>query len=109
MVFIVTAIESLSAVLWNLITVSLRQSVIPSHLIGRVNSVYRFFGWGTIPLGMIFGGVIVSLLQNFIIREYALRAPYLISAIIGAVIFILAAPFLTTSRIDAVKGEATEK
>ena len=105
-VFIVTAIESLSAVLWNLITVSLRQSVIPSHLIGRVNSVYRFFGWGTIPLGMIFGGVIVSLLQNFIIREYALRAPYLISAIIGTVLFIFAAPFLTTARIEAVKGES---
>ena len=105
-VFIVTAIESLSAVLWNLITVSLRQSVIPSHLIGRVNSVYRFFGWGTIPLGMIFGGLIVSLLQNFMIREYALRAPYLISAIIGTVLFIFAAPFLTTARIEAVKGES---
>lgn len=108
-VFIVTAFESLSAVLWNLITVSLRQSVIPSHLIGRVNSVYRFFGWGTIPLGMIFGGAIVSLLQNFVIREYALRAPYLISALIGTVLFIFAAPFLTTPRIDAVKGEAAEK
>ena len=105
-VFIVTAIESLSAVLWNLITVSLRQSVIPSHLIGRVNSVYRFFGWGTIPLGMIFGGLIVSLLQNFMIREYALRAPYLISAIIGTILFIFAAPFLTTARIEAVKGES---
>ena len=105
-VFIITAIESLCAVLWNLITVSLRQSVIPSHLIGRVNSVYRFFGWGTIPLGMIFGGVIVSLLQNFMIREYALRAPYLISAVIGTVLFIFAAPFLTTARIEAVKGES---
>jgi MFS family permease len=108
-VFIVTAFESLSAVLWNLITVSLRQSVIPSHLIGRVNSVYRFFGWGTIPLGMILGGAIVSLLQNFMIREYALRAPYLISALIGTVLFIFAAPFLTTARIDAVKGEAENK
>ena len=108
-VFIITAIESLSAVLWNLITVSLRQSVIPSHLIGRVNSVYRFFGWGTIPLGMIFGGVIVSLLQNFMIREYALRAPYLISAIIGTILFIFAAPFLTTARIEAVKGEGQSK
>ena len=107
-VFIVTAIESLAAVLWNLITVSLRQSVIPSHLIGRVNSVYRFFGWGTIPLGMIFGGAIVSLLQNFIDRELALRAPYLISALIGSVLVIFAAPFLTTARIDSIKGEASK-
>ena len=28
---------------WNVITVSLRQSIIPPHLLGRVNSVYRFF------------------------------------------------------------------
>jgi MFS family permease len=105
-VFAVTAIESLTAVLWNLITVSLRQSVIPAHLIGRVNSVYRFFGWGTIPLGMIFGGVIVSLLQNILDREYALRAPYLISAVIGTILFFFAAPFLTTARIDAVKGDS---
>ena len=55
---------------------------------------------------MIFGGLIVSLLQNFMIREYALRAPYLISAIIGTVLFIFAAPFLTTARIEAVKGES---
>lgn len=107
-VFIVTAIESLAAVLWNLITVSLRQSVIPSHLIGRVNSVYRFFGWGTIPLGMIFGGAIVSLLQNFVDRELALRAPYLISALIGSALVLFAAPFLTTARIDSVKGEASK-
>ena len=32
-------------VVWNVITVSFRQSVIPEHLLGRVNSVYRFFGW----------------------------------------------------------------
>ena len=82
--------------------------MIPSHLIGRVNSVYRFFGWGTIPLGMIFGGAIVSLLQNFVDRELALRAPYLISALIGSALVLFAAPFLTTARIDSVKGEASK-
>ena len=40
-----------TAVLWNVITVSLRQAVIPDRLLGRVNSVYRFFGWGAIPIG----------------------------------------------------------
>ena len=45
------------AVLWNVITVSLRQAVIPDRLLGRVNSVYRFFGWGAIPIGTLLGGV----------------------------------------------------
>ncbi|MFC7647339.1 hypothetical protein ACFQX6_47600 [Streptosporangium lutulentum] len=36
---------------WNVITVSLRQRVIPDRLLGRVNSTYRLVAWGTMPLG----------------------------------------------------------
>ena len=39
------------AMLWNVITVSWRQRRIPPELLGRVNSIYRFFGWGSMPLG----------------------------------------------------------
>lgn len=104
-VWVVTAFESLAAVLWNLITVSLRQSVIPSHLIGRVNSVYRFFGWGTIPLGVVGGGALVSLMQHFLDRQAALRTPYLLSALLGVALLIVAAPRLTTAKIEAARGE----
>jgi hypothetical protein len=44
---------SFSAVLWNVIAVSLRQTIIPDHLLGRVNSVYRFFAWGMTPIGLV--------------------------------------------------------
>lgn len=50
-VFVLFGIGSFTVILWNVITVSLRQAIIPSHLLGRVNSVYRFFGWGMIPIG----------------------------------------------------------
>ena len=50
-------ISALGSVVWNVITVSLRQSPIPDQLLGRVNSVYRFVGWGTIPLGSLLGGI----------------------------------------------------
>ena len=46
----------LLAVLWKVITVSLRQTIIPDELLGRVNSVYRFFGWGMMPIGALLGG-----------------------------------------------------
>ena len=52
------------AVLWNVITVSLRQAVIPDRLLGRVNSVYRFFGWGAIPIGALLGGALVAALDG---------------------------------------------
>ena len=47
------------ALLWNVITVSLRQSIIPDRLLGRVNSVYRFLAWGMVPIGALTGGLVV--------------------------------------------------
>ncbi|MEZ2223255.1 MFS transporter [Rhizobium sp. RCC_161_2] len=68
------------SMLWNVITVSWRQRRIPAELLGRVNSIYRFFGWGSMPLGAIAGGLIVSLVENEAGREAALRAPFLLAA-----------------------------
>jgi MFS family permease len=105
-VWVVLLIQSFFSILWNTITVSLRQSIIPTHLLGRVNSVYRFFGWGSIPIGMFLGGAIVTIAQYFVSREMALRTPYLVGAVMGVIIFIFAAPRLTTKAIDQARAEA---
>ncbi|MGL4234941.1 MFS transporter [Tabrizicola sp.] len=78
------------AMLWNVITVSWRQRRIPAELLGRVNSIYRFFGWGSMPLGALAGGIVVSLLQDDIGREAALRAPFLLAAAGSAVLLVYA-------------------
>jgi len=106
LVWVLTIFGSLTAILWNTITVSLRQSIIPSHLLGRVNSVYRFFAWGSIPIGMFLGGGIVTIANQFFSRETALRLPYLIGAIFGTLLFVLAAPKLTTAAIERARAEA---
>jgi len=105
-VWAVTVVESFVAILWNTITVSLRQSIIPSHLLGRVNSVYRFFAWGSIPIGMFIGGGLVTLMEHLVSRELALRSPYLISVALGLLLWLLAAPRLTTAKIEAARGSA---
>jgi MFS family permease len=46
--------------MWNVVTVSLRQRIIPDHLLGRVNSGYRLLGWGTMPIGSGLGGLIAE-------------------------------------------------
>lgn len=43
---------------WNVITVSLRQRIVPDHLLGRVNAGYRLLAWGTMPIGAALGGFI---------------------------------------------------
>ncbi|MBB0232026.1 MFS transporter, partial [Streptomyces calidiresistens] len=50
-----------SAALWNVITVTLRQTIIPDDLLGRVNSAYRTMGWGVMPIGVAVGGGLVTL------------------------------------------------
>jgi MFS family permease len=94
--------------LWNVITVSLRQRIIPDHLLGRVNSVYRFFGWGTISLGTLLGGVLVTLGEPVLGREWALRAPFLIAGTVSLALLAYAAPNINTARIEAAEVAAIE-
>ena len=103
-VWIVVVFESFFAILWNTITVSLRQSIIPTHLLGRVNSVYRFFAWGSIPIGIFVGGGLVSALTHVLSRENALRAPYVFGVVLGLILWAMAAPRLTTAKIEAARG-----
>jgi MFS family permease len=90
------AVAGTAGVLWNVITVSLRQSIIPEALLGRVNSVYRFIGWGTMSIGAALGGALGTV---------SLRAPFLISAGILLVMAISAAPVLTSTAISAARAQ----
>jgi MFS family permease len=56
---------------WNVVTVSLRQQLIPSHVFGRVNSVYRWVGTGASAVGALLGGQIAY--------HVGLRAPFLVA------------------------------
>ena len=107
LVWIFVALETFTAVLWNVVTVSLRQSLIPSHLLGRVNSVYRFFAWGTIPIGTLFGGTLVSVLQNGLGREMAFRYVYFIAAALGFALFLYAVRVLTEAKIERARSSVS--
>jgi MFS family permease len=97
----------LTSVSWNVITVSLRQTIIPDHLLGRVNSVYRFFGWGAMPIGTALGGLVVVAVGTQVGRETALRAPWFVSAALAVAIAVYAIPRLTTARMDAARAAAS--
>ena len=95
---------ALLAVLWNVVTVSLRQAIIPDQLLGRVNSVYRFFAWGMVPVGAAIGGVIVAVVAAFGDREFALRVPWIVAGGIDVALLVYAAPRLTTGRMEAARA-----
>ncbi len=105
-VFVMFASFTFVAVLWNVITVSLRQTIIPDELLGRVNSVYRFFAWGMMPIGLAIGGLIVSGMEAVgASRELALRTPWFFAAGAFALLFVYAAPRLTTEKIESARAE----
>ncbi|MET0458081.1 MAG: MFS transporter [Ilumatobacteraceae bacterium] len=91
-------------VLWNVITVSLRQAIIPDGMLGRVNSVYRFFGWGAIPIGALVGGLLVAGLDGPLSRTAALRAPWILAGVAQLAVAAVVGGRLTTARIDAARA-----
>jgi MFS family permease len=56
------AAGGVAVVLWNVVTVSLRQRITPDRLLGRLNAGYRLVGWGSMPLGALLGGVAAEVL-----------------------------------------------
>ncbi|MDQ0423316.1 MFS family permease [Peteryoungia aggregata LMG 23059] len=74
--------------IWNIITLSLRQRAVPPHLLGRVNSVYRFFGLGTMPLGLVLSGVSVTLAETVLPRSAALAVPFALGAILSLLLLV---------------------
>ena len=104
-VWVISACEMYLAILWNVITVSMRQEIIPDQILGRVNSVYRFFGLGSQPIGAILGGLIVTISVHLISRPQALRVPMFTAAALATILAVFALPHLTQAKIDLARGK----
>jgi len=72
--------------MWNIVTVTLRQRIVPNDMLGRVNSAYRMIGWGLMPAGAVAGGLVAHLA--------GLRAPYVIAGVLCGITTLAALPLL---------------
>ena len=93
------ALMAVFGTVWNVITVSLRQRLIPQELFGRVNSVYRFIGTGTSAIGAVLGGQIAF--------YFGLRATYVASATFLGVVLVVGAPSLLRHSRTYIDPERT--
>ena len=85
-------VMAIAGTTWNVITVSMRQRLIPSELFGRVNSVYRFIGTGSTAFGALIGGQIAF--------TFGLRATYLASGFVLLVALTTLSPvFFRAAKI----------
>ncbi len=81
---------------WNVITVSLRQRIVPDHLLGRVNAGYRLLAWGTMPLG--------AALAGFIGDRWGLTAVFWTSAVLSALCFPIVYIIVTDKALAAAEA-----
>jgi len=92
------AVSSGFGVAWNVVTVSLRQTIVPAPMLGRVNSVYRFLGWGSMPIGAALGG--------FVAERFGLRAPFYLAGVVELLMFVAALPFVNDRTVEAARAAA---
>jgi len=76
---------------WGVLTMSLRQAIIPERLRGRVLNVFRLVGWGSLSVGAVIGGVTA--------QAFGLRAPIATAGVLILLSAAVAAPAVKTSAI----------
>lgn len=75
------AFMEFTGLVWNVVSVSTRQRMIPDVLLGRVNSLYRLLAWGMMPLGLLLSGLVMRLADGVVLRDTALILPFLVAAL----------------------------
>ena len=81
----------------NVILISLRQSIIPDHLLGRVASGYRLFVLGALPIGALFGGGVA--------RAFGLTAPYWVGGVTLAIMAFAWLHVMNNQTVAAAQGQ----
>ena len=83
---------------WNILLMSLYQSLIPPELYGRIHGARRTIVWGLMPIGAIIGGVIA---------RGGLRLPFLIGGVIATLIASFS--YKHIKRIGDLSAEISDK
>jgi MFS family permease len=85
------------ATIWGVVSVSLRQRIVPDQLRGRVNSVYFLFDLGGAALGTLLGGGLAAV--------FGITAPFLLGSGAVALLTLAAWPRFTP---DALASPTTD-
>ncbi len=93
-------VNGVAVLVWNVVTVSLRQAIIPDRLLGRVGSAYLFIGLGAQPAGALGAGLLA--------HAAGLRAVFAASATLLAVTALATAPRLRAADFVAARDHAQQ-
>lgn len=83
-------------ILWNTVSVSYRQRLIPDAILGRVNSLYRLLAWGMMPVGLVLSGLVIEVATEPLGRDGAVALPIWLAA--GASVLLTLAVWRPLAR-----------
>ncbi|MFN8636561.1 MAG: MFS transporter [Chloroflexota bacterium] len=89
-------LQGLLGTVYNVTQVSLRQTLVPDRLQGRMNATMRFVVWGTLPIGSLAGGAL---------GEAVGLRPVLAVGVIGVA---LASLVVTRPPVRRIRGDADD-
>lgn len=91
-------VSSFCIVLTNVVQATIRQTVCPPELLGRVGATMELTMWGAVPLGSLLGGVLGTVM--------GIRATLLLSGAVAClgVVWLLAAPAARRTEIVGAAG-----
>ena len=92
------ALFGFHAMVWNVLTISLRQELVPDNLQGRVNSSYRLLGMGGTAAGALLGGLLAD--------GFGLSAPFWFSSAAVALAAFMAWSVLSDGSVAAAREGA---
>lgn len=92
------ALDALAGTVWNVVTISLRQELIPERLLGRVFSAFRMVGFGGMALGALVSGLLA--------REFGLTIPYWVAAATMVILSATCAMLVNNRAVQEARGEA---
>jgi MFS family permease len=79
--------------LWSIVVSSVRQQMVPDHMQGKTAGVYRLFGYGALPIGAAFAGVVAE--------KISIPAVFALCAVLTALLLIPFNRVLTSEALNA--------
>ena len=90
------AIYGASITAWNVVAVTLRQSLTPDELRGRVAGAARLLAWGAQPVGAALGGLVAA--------AVGLRAPFFVAAAVWGVMWATTVRIVNNQSVEEALG-----
>lgn len=91
----VLVVFGVHAIVWSVISVSLRQEIVPERLLGRVSSAYMVFAAGSVSIGALLGGVLA--------RSFGLTAPFWFAFMLVAALTFVVWPILNNETTNEAR------